>query len=183
MTGVANASPNGYSPIFPDGMTGAQIRKPNPCYDLWHAPTPVGQAADFGFFWKAPALPLRFQERGPGGSRLLGYTGRRCRGQRNLWQAAIRELREETGIRVKDIGPEVARRELVLQLPDVEHVMADERYFLVKSGDTTLSREGWTVEERKVMADYKWWSQTELAQTSETVWPEDLLEMLRAATA
>jgi len=98
-------------------------------------------------------------------------------------QAAIRELREETGIRLKDIGAEVARRGLVLQLPDGERVMADERYFLVNSENTTLSREAWTAEEREVMADYKWWSQTELAQTSETFWPADLLEMLRAATA
>jgi 8-oxo-dGTP diphosphatase len=57
-------------------------------------------------------------------------------------QAAIRELREETGIRLEDIGPEVARRELVLLLPDGERVIADERYFLVQSGDATLSREG-----------------------------------------
>jgi hypothetical protein len=33
------------------------------------------------------------------------------------------------------------------------------------------------------MADYKLWSQTELAQTSETFWPAGLLDMLRAATA
>src|SRR5215467_10589933 len=66
-------------------------------------------------------------------------------------QAAIRELREETGIRLKDIGAEVARRGLVLQLPDGERVMADERYFLVKSEDATLSREAWTAEEREVM--------------------------------
>jgi hypothetical protein len=84
---------------------------------------------------------------------------------------------------VKDIGAEVACRELMLQLPNGELVMADERYFLVKSEDATLSREGWTAEEREVTADYKWWSQTELAQTSETFWPADLLEMLRAATA
>jgi len=84
---------------------------------------------------------------------------------------------------VKDIGAEVARRGLVLQLPDGERVMADERYFLVNSENTTLSREGWTVDEREVTADQKWWSQTELAQTSETFWPADLLKMLRAATA
>ena len=77
----------------------------------------------------------------------------------------------------------MTRRELTLQLPNGELVIADERYFLVRSEDTTLSREGWTVEEREVMADWKWWSQAELAQTSETVWPENLLEMLKAATA
>jgi 8-oxo-dGTP diphosphatase len=77
----------------------------------------------------------------------------------------------------------VAYRELMVQMPNGEFVMEDERYFLVRSEDATLSREGWTVEEREVTADHRWWSQAELAETSETVWPENLLEMLKAATA
>jgi 8-oxo-dGTP pyrophosphatase MutT (NUDIX family) len=98
-------------------------------------------------------------------------------------QAAIRELEEETGIRVEDIGPEVGRREFVLQLPDGEQVMADERFFLIKPEDASLSRDGWTAQEAEVMADHRWWSPDELAQTSATVWPENLLAMLKAATA
>jgi 8-oxo-dGTP pyrophosphatase MutT (NUDIX family) len=98
-------------------------------------------------------------------------------------QAAIRELEEETGIRVGDIGPEVGRREFVLQLPDGEQVMADERFFLIKPEDASLSRDGWTAQEAEVMADHRWWSPDELAQTSATVWPENLLAMLKAATA
>ena len=71
----------------------------------------------------------------------------------------------------------------MLQLPNGELVIADERYFLVRSENATLCREGWTVEEREVTATSKWWSQHGLAQTSETFWPENLPEMLRAATA
>jgi|SRR6516164_3260343 len=70
-------------------------------------------------------------------------------------EAAIRELREETGIRVTDTGAEVARRKLMLQLPNGELVIADERYFLVRSENATLSGEGWTVEEREVTAASK----------------------------
>jgi len=98
-------------------------------------------------------------------------------------QAAIRELEEETGIRVEGVGSEAARREFVLQLPDGEHVMADERFFLVKSQDACLSRNGLTAQEAEIMADHRWWSEDELAQTSATVWPENLLEMLRVAIA
>ena len=94
-------------------------------------------------------------------------------------QAAIRELEEETGIRVRDIGPEVAQREFVLQLPDGERVMADERYFLVRSEATSLSREGWTALETEVMVEHRWWSRDELAQTSDIVWPENLVAMIR----
>jgi 8-oxo-dGTP pyrophosphatase MutT (NUDIX family) len=59
-------------------------------------------------------------------------------------QAAIRELEEETGIRVRDIGLEVGRREFVLQLHNGERVIADERFFLVKLAAASLSRDGWT---------------------------------------
>jgi 8-oxo-dGTP diphosphatase len=98
-------------------------------------------------------------------------------------QAAIRELEEETGIRVRDIGLEVGRREFVLQLHNGERVMADERFFLVKLTAASLSRDGWTAQVVEVMADHRWWSLDELAQTSATIWPENLLAMLNAAKA
>jgi hypothetical protein len=82
---------------------------------------------------------------------------------------------------VQEIGPEIGRRIFVLQLPNGEHVMADERFFLVRTGDTSLSRDGWTAQEADIMTDHKWWSRDELAQTSETVWPENLATMLDAA--
>lgn len=43
--------------------------------------------------------------------------------------AARRELFEETGIRVDDVGQHVAEREFVLQLLDGEYVTAEERFF------------------------------------------------------
>ena len=97
----------------------------------------------------------------------------------SLEQAAVRELEEETGLQRSDVGPEIARREVALQLPDGEHVVSDERYFRV-TGDT-LSRDNWTAFEREVMVDHRWWSREELARTKATVWPERLLEMLGAA--
>jgi 8-oxo-dGTP diphosphatase len=98
-------------------------------------------------------------------------------------QAAIRELEEETGICVQDIGAEIGRREFVLQLPDGEHVISHERFFLVRTDHESLSRDGWTAQEAEVMTDHKWWSCDELAQTTATVWPEDLLSMLKAVMA
>jgi hypothetical protein len=72
----------------------------------------------------------------------------------------------------------VGCREFVLQLPDGEHVMADERFFVVQAEHTNLSRDGWTPEEHEVMVDHRWWSMAELAQTSETVWPDNLPDIL-----
>jgi len=98
-------------------------------------------------------------------------------------QAAIRELEEETGIRREDVGPQVARREVMIQLSDGEHVLADERYFLLEAQNETLSRDGWTTDEAEILAAHRWWSPQELARTSETIWPENLPAMLDAATS
>jgi ADP-ribose pyrophosphatase YjhB (NUDIX family) len=128
--------------------------------------------------WKSAVVSLLLPARGFGRSNLLGDAGRRPRRRETFEQAAIRELREETGLHVDAIGPEVESREFVLQLPDGEHVMADERFFVVQAEHTDLSRDGWTPEEHEVMADHRWWSIAELAQTSETVWPDNLPDIL-----
>ncbi len=98
-------------------------------------------------------------------------------------QAAIRELREETGIVRRSVGAPVAARTFVMQMPDGEFVEAEEQYFLLTSDIAVSSRDGWTAEEIDVIADYRWWSKDELRQTVEVVWPEDLLEMLPIASS
>ena len=96
-------------------------------------------------------------------------------------EAALRELREETGIETTDISSEIGRRGFPLQLADGERVWADERYFAVRTTRTAISSEGWTELEKEVMVSHRWWSLEDLSVTSETVFPENLVEMLRAA--
>ena len=130
---------------------------------------PSGRVLLFRFVHKNGALAGQDYWATPGGGVEDGET---------FEQAAIRELKEETCIGVQEIGPEIGRR--IFVLPNGEHVMADERFFLVRTGDTSLSRDGWTAQEADIMTDHKWWSRGELAQTSETVWPENLATMLAA---
>jgi 8-oxo-dGTP diphosphatase len=98
-------------------------------------------------------------------------------------QAAIRELKEETGLEVSSPGPQVHRRECVFQLPDGEYVAADERYFVIEVSDSTVNRGGWTALEQEIMKDSKWWSAAALEQTTDTVWPNDLASLLRSITS
>jgi 8-oxo-dGTP diphosphatase len=93
-------------------------------------------------------------------------------------EAAKRELFEETGIADADIGPEVARREFEMQLPDGEVVIADERLYLVRVTTQTLSRDNLTVLEQEVMAEHRWWTDEELSATEETVYPENIHDLV-----
>jgi 8-oxo-dGTP diphosphatase len=130
---------------------------------------PAGRVLLFRFVFKKGALAGEDYWATPGGGVEEGET---------FEQAAIRELREETGIREESVGARVGQREFVLQLSDGEHVVADERFFRVEAKEATLSRDEWTAEEAEVMVAHRWWSRDELSQTSETVWPEHLIEML-----
>ena len=92
--------------------------------------------------------------------------------------AARRELFEETGILRNAVGQEVAEREFVFQMHDGEYVMAEERFFLVRVADQSLSRDHRTPLEIEVMTDHRWWSVEELTSTRETVFPETLVTIL-----
>jgi 8-oxo-dGTP pyrophosphatase MutT (NUDIX family) len=96
-------------------------------------------------------------------------------------QAAIRELAEETGLTISHPGPQVARREAVFRSPEGQTIKADERFFLVKTSEAELSREGWTSPEREVMAEHRWWSLDEIRLTREQIWPEDLADLISGA--
>lgn len=92
--------------------------------------------------------------------------------------AAIRELREETGIQVNTVVGPVADRRFSMLLPSGETVFAIEQYFVVHVDSQIISSSEWTLHETQVMADHHWWSALELRSTGETVWPEALVEML-----
>ena len=132
----------------------------------------AGQVLLFRFVHKRGPLAGQDFWATPGGGVEEGET---------LEQAAVRELAEETGLRRDDLGTEIAHREVVLQLPDGEHAISDERYFVVRVSDDVLSWESWTDFEREEMVEHRWWSRQELQQTEATVWPENLVEMLDAA--
>jgi 8-oxo-dGTP diphosphatase len=117
--------------------------------------------------------------RGPLASRNYWATpGGALEAGENFADAARRELFEETGILRDAVGPEVAEREFVLQLYDGEYVTAEERFFLIRVADQSLSRNHRNPMEIEVMTDHRWWSVEELRSTSEAVFPETLVTIL-----
>jgi 8-oxo-dGTP pyrophosphatase MutT (NUDIX family) len=97
-------------------------------------------------------------------------------------QAAIRELREETGIDVDDVGISIGERSYKMRLPDGEVIAGHETYFLIHAAAASeINRDGWTKLETEIIAEHRWWSIGELRATSETVYPVNLLAMLEQA--
>ncbi len=128
-------------------------------------------------------LLFRFAHRqGPlAGQSFWGTPGGGVDPGESFQQAAVRELFEETGIDVEEVGPQIDQRTAVFQLPNGEMVEADERYFLVRVASSDISQDGWTQLEREIMAEHRWWSLNELHRTSEQVFPQGLSRILRSA--
>lgn len=94
-------------------------------------------------------------------------------------QAAVRELREETGLKIAEsdlIGPIATRT--------VHHGYSDkithqhEVFYVVRTERFRLDLSGHTVDEQLTVLDHRWWTLDELAGTSETVWPGGIVKLL-----
>lgn len=95
--------------------------------------------------------------------------------------AARREMFEETGLRINDPGPQIAQRSVVFTMVDGADVSSDERYFLVRVPRAELTSLHWTELERAAIAGQHWWLRSELATTSDIVYPADIIDMLTRA--
>ena len=122
-------------------------------------------------------LQFRFTTRAGELKRFWATPGGGLEGGESFEDAARRELVEETGI-VTDIGPQVAQRDSVYELPEGETVRADERFFLVRSDSTTVCTRSQSALEQQVITTHRWWATEELATSRELIYPVDLLRML-----
>lgn len=102
--------------------------------------------------------------------------------------AALREVVEETGQTDVAMGPVLWFGEQVLNIAG-QPTRFIETFVLAVSDDETLSRTGWTAEERAQIEEMRWWSAGHLAETKEIVLPSVLRTRLpeilagRVATA
>ncbi|MDQ1480284.1 MAG: hypothetical protein QOI44_1145 [Actinomycetota bacterium] len=91
--------------------------------------------------------------------------------------AARREVREETGLVITDLGPVILEREVEFEV-EGRHFDQNEVFFRVSVAGFDVDTREWTDLERRLMLEHRWWTRDELAITSETVYPEGLAELL-----
>lgn len=88
--------------------------------------------------------------------------------------AAQRELFEETGRTIRSPSKPVYARTTVF---------AFERFFVVHADAAEIATEHWSGNERTYIKAYRWWSQKDLQHCTGTVWPENIVEILKMAGA
>jgi 8-oxo-dGTP pyrophosphatase MutT (NUDIX family) len=96
--------------------------------------------------------------------------------------AARREVREETGLVIDDVGEVVFRRAVRFDFEGLRYHQR-EQFFCVRCDRFVIDRSEWTDVERRSMAEHRWWTYAELAATDETVYPEQVAEILRELLA
>jgi 8-oxo-dGTP pyrophosphatase MutT (NUDIX family) len=91
--------------------------------------------------------------------------------------AARREVREETGLVITDLGPVMLEREVEFEV-EGRRFDQNEVFFRVSVASFDVDTREWTDLERRLMVEHRWWTRDELEITSETVYPEGLAELL-----
>ena len=99
-------------------------------------------------------------------------------------EAAVRELHEETGQVVAEVGPVVRVDDFEVPWDAADHTHGHAEFFVVRLPHFKVVDDDWTDDERVDILESRWFSLDELESTTDPVEPVDLAatvaEVLRA---
>lgn len=92
--------------------------------------------------------------------------------------AALREVKEETGQTLESMSGPVYEQEMDFSFEDVQ-LHQYEQFFVAHVREFEIDTHGWTDLEKRSMLESRWWSLDELETTTETIYPGVLAELVR----
>lgn len=122
------------------------------------------------FLEEFPDLPGRAKWITPGGGAEPGETSH---------ETAVRELHEETGLLVEDLGPIVHSYGFPVNRPGARHSHSHWDFFVYEVDEMfEPSHELWTAEEHETVKDIAWWSADDLREAEQGYAPFDLPDLV-----
>lgn len=92
--------------------------------------------------------------------------------------AAIRELFEETGLVVTDVGEPVWNHDFTVQWDASDHSTGHAEFYLLRTETFVPSSANWTEDERVDVLEYRWWNITDLLASGEAFEPAELPSLI-----
>ena len=96
-------------------------------------------------------------------------------------EGAIRELFEETGLRVDSVGDPIWSIEGQSVFNDGHVQSTYSEYFVVRTNSFEITNENWMDNEFVDITDVRWWTLEQLHASGEKYSPEPLLEVIQLA--
>jgi len=92
-------------------------------------------------------------------------------------EAAVRELHEETGQVVTDVGEVVRVDDFEVAWDDADHTHGHAEFFVVRLPRFDVVDDDWTDDERVDIVESRWFTLDELTTTTDAVEPVDLVDL------